>query len=590
MRSLAGVCYFDSRPIGPGDRAMLLALADGDLAPHLAPGLAMLSGSGPDAHSGLCAFAGRLDIPKDTTFSCASELVLSLYHRKGPAAFHDLIGDWGVALWDARERAILLAGDYAGVRPLYYCRTPASLKWSSSLEHLLNWTGITSLDSDLDADFVAGMIAHACSPGKTPYRGIDCLQPGAFLRATRESFVTKRFWHPPIDSCALDGNEADYAERLRTLFQEAVAVRLGGAAHVSAELSGGMDSSSVVCMANRLAPGITTFSYHSPGTNDAPFISAVEEFCKNPGIHLDSEEFPPLTYACAGSAAPYFGAPRWAEVSRRMRRQGSGLLLTGQAGDLVMGNWLDDSEQAADYLRQGRVVSAVKEAFAWSQSLGVPVYPILWRALRPVDLAARSPAAHGCQSMAGAFRQRAESLDGAPFAWECPRDVPPSHRKRLWGLMNLLSSGTLRSPDTLAGAYTTHPFTHRPLVEFMLSAPSGFLCRPGEPRRLMRRALKGIVPDALLRRRSKGNYEVMFRRALRKCAVELLRDPEPLRLVELGYLEQESTQRRLEDLVQGLPCSEHQLRQVILCEVWLRRRRDLADDRSIPRKGYAAVA
>ena len=105
----------------------------------------------------------------------------------------------------------------------------------------------------------------------------------------------------------------------------------------------------------------------------------------------------------------------------------------------------------------------------------------------------------------------------------------------------------------------------------------------------MRRALKGILPEAVLRRRSKGNYEAMFRRALRTCAAELLREPGQMRLVEFGCLEPKSIEDRLQSLVQGLPCNEHQLRQVVLVEVWLRQRQRRCGDSDTLRRGHPQV-
>ena len=114
----------------------------------------------------------------------------------------------------------------------------------------------------------------------------------------------------------------------------------------------------------------------------------------------------------------------------------------------------------------------------------------------------------------------------------------------------------------------------------MLTIPADLACRPGEPRRLMRRSLRGIVPDMILNRRSKGNYDTMFLNAERPCAIELLRDPSAMRLVQLGYVERDSVTFRLQRLIQGLDCNEPQLRHLILLELWLRQR---ATSQAVPR-------
>jgi asparagine synthase (glutamine-hydrolysing) len=607
MSPFAGCFYFDLRPPTLEDQRCALMVAPGrPTHVHSAPGLVMaqnapgVSQPSPPAYAtsargGVCTFDGRLD----GAASPGGELALDLFEKAGTGAFHALIGDWSLALWDAKDPAILLASDFAGVRPLYYHHSAASLKWSSSLEHLAAWTG----SPDLDLEYVADMLTRCGTRGRTPYRGIRAVLPGTVIRARPGRFEVTRFWQPPVGRPLHYRREEEYAEHLRSLFEEAVRVRLAGAPAVCAELSGGLDSSSIVCMADRLvrssgtaAPRLSTFSYRTPGTNDDAFIRAVEQSCAVQSVHLDGDLHPPLSVTCAGGSAPYWGAPRWIEVSRRMREAGATVLLTGQLGDLVMANWLDDAEQAADYLWQGKLVRALRESLAWSQSLQVTVYSILWRALRPNRALELRAGGKPYESFTPSFRKIARAC-ARGMGWECPPGLLPSRRKRLRSLMDLLESRVLESPDTLAGASLAHPYAHRPLVEFMLAVPSAVACRPGEPRRLMRRALRGLVPDAVLRRRSKGSYEGLFLRAMRPCAAELLEDTRAMRLVELGCLDPVGIAARLRKLVEGLPCKEIQLRQVILLEVWLRQRRAAApglcaraDDASaVPQKGYGII-
>jgi asparagine synthase (glutamine-hydrolysing) len=571
MNLFAGAYYFDFRPVTIEEQRYAQAVADGlPVEVHTAPGLVMVqdagSGYATSPRGDTCTFDGRIDQGDEA----GGELALALYEKTGIRGFYDLIGDWSLAIWDAQNRAVLLASDFAGIRPLYYQRSAASLKWSSSLEHLASWAGTP----DLDLQYVADLVARSRSKGRTPYRGIQFVAPGTVIRFSPDRSDTTRFWQPPTDGAVRYRQEDEYAERLRCLFQEAVAARLKDPHGVCAELSGGLDSSSIVCMADRLAAGtrrMTTFTYYTPGTNDDGFIRAVEDSCAIRPVHLDGDEHPPLSSMCAGGWAPHWGAPRWLEVSRRMRDTGAKVLLTGQLGDLVMGNWLDDAEQAADYLRQGQLVRAVEESFAWSQSLQEPVYPILWRALRPNGPLSGSTPNNHLESLTPTFRKQAQARTDEG-GWECPSGVLPSQRKRLLALMDLLESRALQSPDTLRGASLAHPYAHRPLVEFMLGVPAAVTCRPGEPRRLMRRALRGLVPDPVLRRRSKGNYEGMFLRALRPCAAELLQNPGAMQLVELGCIERQSIEGRLRKLVEGMPCNEGQLRQIILLEIWLRQR------------------
>jgi asparagine synthase (glutamine-hydrolysing) len=497
-----------------------------------------------------------------------------------------LIGDWSLVIWDATARSVLLASDYAGIRPLYYYRSADYLLWSSSLANLVRWTGI----GELDGEYVAGFLTRGSVARRTPYRGIYPVPPGHAVCVSRERVSARAFWTLPVHQETRFEDGRCYEEQLRNLFREAVSVRLRTDSPVCAELSGGLDSSSVVAMASQLMAGNSagrskpvTFSYTHGGCTDERYFKAVERACNLSGIHLDLEEYPFVAANQAASAAPSLWEPRLAELARRIAAIGSSVFLTGQLGDFIMGNTFDDSEQVADYLQQGHLLEAAHEAFAWSQSLQAPIYSILWRALRTscsswtastdprISSGVCSCYAH-VDSLARKFRKRFPPHELERLRAGCWRQASPGRRRRFRALSEMLEARMLQAPETLQHISYTHPFAHRPLVEFMLTIPAGEVCRPGEPRRLMRRAFAGFLPAAILKRKSKAVYTRVYRQALVPLAAELLMRPESIRLVELGYVDRQSITERLTRFVQGLDCNESQLRQLILFEFWFRNR------------------
>jgi hypothetical protein len=126
-------------------------------------------------------------------------------------------------------------------------------------------------------------------------------------------------------------------------------------------------------------------------------------------------------------------------------------------------------------------------------------------------------------------------------------------------------------PEPLQYLDYTHPFAHRPLVEFFMAVPTDVLCRPGEPRRLMRSALSDLWPLKLRARRSKGLFNLPWQEALRPLAHALLQSRQ-FHSVERGFVDRASVLSRLERLSAGLDCNENQLRNIILLELWLRNR------------------
>jgi hypothetical protein len=140
---------------------------------------------------------------------------------------------------------------------------------------------------------------------------------------------------------------------------------------------------------------------------------------------------------------------------------------------------------------------------------------------------------------------------------------------------------TLQRPESMRGLDYTHPMTHKPPVEFLMSVPADVLCRPGEPRRLMRRALAALWPPSVRARRSKGLFGGAYLEAFRPFARQLLRQ-RSWHVVERGWIDRASLTARLERPSHGLECNQIQLRQILLLENWLRQREHPALQLSIP--------
>jgi hypothetical protein len=174
-------------------------------------------------------------------------------------------------------------------------------------------------------------------------------------------------------------------------------------------------------------------------------------------------------------------------------------------------------------------------------------------------------------SLVPGFRDRTGlSEPGGMFstAW---MQAPPERRKYFQALSTMLELRTLQPPEPLQHLDYTHPFAHRPLVEFVMTVPAEVLCGPGEPRKLMRSALSDLWPPTLRKRRSKGLFDAPWLEALRPLARDLLKARQ-LEVVERGFVDRASVRSRLERLAGGLECNVFQLQQIVLLELWLRHR------------------
>jgi asparagine synthase (glutamine-hydrolysing) len=608
MSFQAGVFYFDGRPV-PGQESAAIARGLGPVSTlppvqracagifqaHVALSLDSREANvaQPFVAEGVSiTFDGRLDNREDLLLgmqdglrreTCDVLLALAAYQRKGADGFRDLIGDWSLAIWDQAREAVVLASDYAGVRPLYYCVQNERVLWSTRLRPLVDWTQA----SEIDDEYVAAFLSFGACPHRTPYRGIYSVPPGHSVVISRGGVVIRPFWELPFGDTLRYRKESDYEEHLVGLFREAVRCRLRSDKPVLADLSGGLDSSSVVCMAAQLirndgrAPaGLRTLHVEHEGSLDKRFCAVVGEWCGIDTVHLSTTSSRFLAEGDAGDTLPMFWRQLHGRTAALAQQFGAQTYMTGQIGDVIMGNLLDDSAQVASLLRHGHLVPALKQSLAWSRALQIPIFWILGRALQssmpPLLSNYRDPAgvSYVCEnsqdSMGRKLRDRLESQDPNRFFSRAWTQAPLGRRRHFRGLMEILELRILQPPEPLEHLYYTHPFAHRPLVQYMLSIPADIVCSPGEPRRLMRRAFRGLWPPELRKRRSKDLFDGVFLESLRPIARSFLKAPRQLQVVERGYVDPDDLTRRLDRLSNSLECNEPQLRQVILLELWLR--------------------
>jgi asparagine synthase (glutamine-hydrolysing) len=257
----------------------------------------------PEGH--LVTFDGRLDNRADLVSILRPYLrehsdaavVATAYTVWGLAAFERLIGDWALSLWDGRQQRLLLARDYSGVRPLYYEYTAQGITWASELEAFLR---LQRGRRSLNDHYLTRFLVADPQTDSTPYVGIHAVPPGTCVMVADGTLKTFVHWQPDPGALIRYGNDADYEEHFRELFRAAVRGRVDVHGPVCAELSGGLDSSSIVCMGDELVRSgesphvsLTTVSYvfdEAPTDDERQYISLVEARRGARGRHISESE------------------------------------------------------------------------------------------------------------------------------------------------------------------------------------------------------------------------------------------------------------------------------------------------------------
>jgi len=182
------------------------------------------------------------------------ELVLRAWRQRGEESLADFLGDFAFALWDAEARRLLCVRDLLGLRPFYYSQAGERLYFSNTLDVLRL---VPDLSSALDPVFIGDfLLQDSCAdPVRTAFRDISRLPGGHFLRYSKHAVEVCRYTSLPVEDPLWLKRPAEYVERFRTLLETAVRDRLprGPAAIL---MSGGLDSTSIAAIANKLAPGL----------------------------------------------------------------------------------------------------------------------------------------------------------------------------------------------------------------------------------------------------------------------------------------------------------------------------------------------
>ncbi|MFZ0150780.1 MAG: asparagine synthase (glutamine-hydrolyzing) [Xanthobacteraceae bacterium] len=212
-----------------------------------------------------------------------TEVILNSFAENGiEPTLKRMIGMFAIALWDRRERSLMLIRDRLGIKPLYWAKFGKLFLFGSELKALRAHPG---WNAEIDRNAVAAFMRHNYIPAPhTIYRGVHKLEPGSILTLPWQGEPQiARFWnartvahngilHP------LDGNDAELTEQLEALLQDAVARRMIADVPLGAFLSGGVDSSTVVALMQQAHLGrVRTFSigFDIPGYNEAPHAAAV---------------------------------------------------------------------------------------------------------------------------------------------------------------------------------------------------------------------------------------------------------------------------------------------------------------------------
>ncbi len=467
---------------------------------------------------------GKLDIPAERWPALAdSEVLFLAYQRWEEECVQHLNGDYAFAAWHRDSGKVVAAVDHIGAARLYYSQTSGRLLISTQLGALL---AHPQASSDLDLKALGFFVTSKFEQGLTPFQNVRALPGGQILIHCEGTLLIRRWWQPDTAIRTRYRDPGDYVLAAQELFEHAVRVRLRTTGRVAVMMSGGLDSTLVAGTAARQlresGQCITAYlSVPEPGfscsvregweADDSPYATAVARMHDNlrlmkitPGGNCTLDVASRLH---AVSRTPVRNGANHIWFLRscsEARATGARVMLQGGRGNATI-SWTGNGA-LHDLFRQMRWGQAIRHA---GQYLGVGGPAALralageiagekarklFRRLRGVPRGAGRP---GEQLLTAEFRAaNKNSLE----------TYAPAPSNRAGQILFMTLPGTQWAVDAIAqeGIEDRDPTGDRRLIELLLSFPLEAFSIAGWPRGLARAMGRGLIPDHVRFRRTRG--------------------------------------------------------------------------------------
>ena len=485
-----------------------------------------------------------------------AELALAAYLRWGEDFADRLIGDYACAIRDGRSRRIVLATDPGEMRPLFYWIGPdGELRFASEMGALWSEGDVPrSLDEDRVCEWLTLLPMEG---GRTLFSGIARVTGGTAATWEAGRSRATRWWRPerlPM----LRLRDDDYPRAVLACLEEAVACRVVGEERIGSHLSGGLDSSAVTALAARRlvaeGRGLTAFT----AAPDRGFVERPGRFGDEWGhaaqvaaMHANIEHV-----RISNTATPLeevldrrtqvqdvpllnLSNTVWGNaIDREAQDRRIGVMLIGQMGNMSFS--YDGGELLGMEMRRGRIdrvattLLAIRRAQRWrwttlAGTFADAAFPDLARRMRKLTGKGPPEFFDYCAINRDFLRARGREGEVLAYGGDLRRlSGGDSRMLRLGALARSSIRGDFaRTSRRLYGIDTRDPTIDRRLFELCLTIPEEQFLHRGVHRSVARRALRGIIPDALVDEYRKGlqaaDWAHGFEAALSGLKVEVAR-------------------------------------------------------------------
>jgi asparagine synthase (glutamine-hydrolysing) len=550
---------------------------------------------------------GCLRVPREFRTRTDTEVLLNLYEDYGLQCLSMLRGMFAFALWDVPAQRLILVRDRLGKKPLFYEFTNQALTFASELKALL----VERPKLDIDRIALHHYLTFQYVPAPlTIFRGIQKLMPGQVLVYEKGKISCSTYWSLQYDRKIQLGSEQEYLEAFCDLLDESVRLRLVSDVPLGAFLSGGLDSSSIVAVMSRLMDRpVKTFSigFKEEAFNELPYARDVaqefgtdhREFIVKPSA---LEILPKLVRVYDEPYADSSAIPTY--YLSELSRQAVTVVLNGDGADEMFAGYPRYQYRGFERWMARHVGGGLQEALKSAIAR--------WRAPRMLQ-EGRDMLERLCEPFVATYLKRIcyfspaekNGLYSPEFA-EAVLKHDSFDLLKQWfeeapaeELLDQLLAVDTRSylPDDLLvkvdratmahGVEARSPFLDHKLMEFAAALPIEFKVRKGVSKYLLKRAMRGTLPDHIVRRNKQG-FGVPIDRWFREDCRDFVRETLlSSRSLARGYFVPGKLQDVIEAHQQGETAYGYRLYALLMLELW---HREYVDGHAVAKQEWREAA
>lgn len=476
--------------------------------------------------------APRLGI-EDNEYVSDSYFILKAYEKWGEKCPEELLGDFAFAIWDKNKEELFCARDHMGVRSFYYYLYEDIFVFATEIKSLFC---IPQVPNELNELTIVSYLKNRKKT--TFFKNIMSLKAANYVNITKNNLFEKKYWIlDPMTKLEMNSDE-DYFNKFCEIFGEAISCRLRTAFPIGFDLSGGLDSSSIVCMAKEILKDnnneviLNTFSQvygDFPKSDEQYYINKVVEMGGIDPYFVECGDISPLNeinkilfFQDQPFSNPFITILY--KMMEKRKENSVRIHLSGSGGDYIVSygfTYLIDLATTFKWIKLIKEVRCLSKRF--NKNFYIEIIKIFIISFTPEYLKNRLIIVlsyfRGLKEdfIKKEFLEKIESNIYSENEWKPSKkgyNAKKHHYNSIFGYHVQQNNEIL---DKIAGQYSIesrYPYLDKRLIEFCYAIPNNMKFRNGWDRFILREAMSNILPKEIQWRQGKASLEEVLQKNL----------------------------------------------------------------------------